>query len=131
MEKFTVYTDKDGFILSIGHTKNDSIVLDLEKMDLEYLNAYKLIDNIAVLDEERKAEIIAEREAAEKKLHIEELKQYLKDTDYITAETFEKVMALNNPVTFIADIIKILVEFRSKYADIIAARQQAREEIEG
>ena len=128
---YTVTTNKEGYIMSIGHTANDSIDLDLQTMELEYLNAYQLIDNVPVLNEMRKTEIIAEKETEEHDEHIRELKQFLKDTDYITAESFEKVLALNNPVTFISDMIKILVEYNSKYADIIAQRVQARKEIEG
>ena len=127
---YTVNTDKDGYILSLSHTKKDNVELDLKSMELRYLSAYKILDGIAVLDEERKAQIIAEEEAEADAEHRLELKQYLKDTDYVVAETFEKVMSLNNAVTFIADFIKILVEFRSKYADILQARQEAREELE-
>ena len=127
---YTVNTDKDGYILSLSHTKKDNVELDLKSMELRYLSAYKILDGIAILDEERKAQIIAEEEAEADAEHRHELKQYLKDTDYVVAETFEKVMSLNNAVTFIADFIKILVEFRSKYADILQARQEAREELE-
>ena len=126
---YTVNTDKEGYIMSLSHTPKDSVELDLKGMELQYLSAYKILDGIAVLDEERKSQIIAEEEAEADAEHRLELKRYLKDTDYVVAETFEKVMSLNNAVTFIADFIKILVEFRSKYADILQARQEAREEL--
>lgn len=127
---YTITVNDENYIMSISHTVNDDTDIDLSWLDLNYLNAYQLIDGKVVLNETKKAELIAEENKREHDAHIEELKQFLKDTDYITAETFEKVMALNNPVTFIADIIKILVEFKNKYAEVIAQREDAREEIE-
>ena len=59
---YTVNLDKDNFILSISHTKNDNVNLNLEEMDLHYLNAYQLISGKAVLNEEKKAELIKEEE---------------------------------------------------------------------
>lgn len=130
MNLYTVITDKDNFIISISHTADDNIELDLAQLELNYLNAYQLVDGVPVLNEMKKAELVAEENKREHDAHIEELKQFLKDTDYIMAETFEKVMALSNPVTFIADIIKILVEFKNRYAEVIAQREEARQEIE-
>ena len=130
MEKYTITTSKDGFVLSISHTAKDNISLDLTTLDLDYLNAYKFIDGVLWLDEERKAQIINEREAEAKALQIEELKEFLNRTDYVVAETFEKVMSLNNAVTFIADFIKIMIEFKTKYATILEERAAARQIIE-
>lgn len=130
MEKYTVNIDDNSFILSISHTANDSIELDLSKIDLEYLQAYRLVDGAVFLDEVRKEALIIEENQRKHEEHIEMLKQFLKDTDYVIAETFEQVLSLNNPVTFITDIIKILVQFKSKYAAILEERANAREEIE-
>ena len=127
---YTITTDKDNYILSISHTDHDDIELDLSEINMLYLNAYKYEDGTVILDEERKAEIIAQDEKQAHDRHIANLKKYLNDTDYVIAETFEKVMSLNNAVTFIADFIKIMVEFKTKYSDILTARQQARAEIE-
>lgn len=60
---YTVNLDKDNFILSVAHTKNDNIQLDLESLELDYLSAYQLLDGQPILNQERKEEIIAEREA--------------------------------------------------------------------
>lgn len=64
---YTVNLDQDNFILSIANTANDNIELDLDSMELDYLEAYRLINGQCVLNEEKKAEIIAEREAEAKK----------------------------------------------------------------
>ena len=60
---YTVNLDNDNFILSVAHTSNDNTELDLDSMELDFLNAYQLINGQCVLNQERKEEIIAEREA--------------------------------------------------------------------
>ena len=127
---YTVNTDKNGFILSISHTLKDNIPLDIKKIDMRYMNAYRLVEGQPVLDEEKKAEIVAEEQKEAKDTEIESLKKSLAETDYIVSETFENVLALDNPVTFISDFIKILVQFNSKYATVIANRKIWRDRIE-
>ena len=63
---YTLNLDENNFVLSIAHTTNDNVPLDLTDVDLEYLNAYQYFGNGLVLNQERKEEIIAEREAQEK-----------------------------------------------------------------
>ena len=127
---YTVNTDQSNYVLSISHTDQDNTELDLTKLELNYLSAYKLIDNIMVLDNEKKKEIIAQEEQTAKEENIKELKKYLADTDYITARAFEEVMALNNPLTFVTDMIAILVKYSTQYKDVIAQRKIVRAEIE-
>lgn len=127
---FTVNTDTNGYILSISHTKEDNVPLNLEEIDMKYLNAYKLSDNKAVIDSKRKAEIVEQEQNEAKQTEIESLKKSLADTDYIVSEAFENVLALDNPVTFISDFIKILVQYNSKYATAIANRKIWRDRIE-
>lgn len=127
---YTVNTDINNYVLSLSHTDHDNIELNLEELELNYLSAYKLIDNILVLDEVKKAKLIEQEEQTAKDENIKELKSYLKDTDYITARAFEEVMALNNPLTFIADMIAILVKYSTQYKDVIAQRKIVRAEIE-
>lgn len=126
---YTVNVDNSGYILSVAHTPNDNIDIDLDAMDINYLNAYKLIDDIPILDEVRKAEIIAAKDERAKQTEISELKANLDATDYIMAETFEQIMSLDNAVTFIVDIIRILKEFSQTYADTIANRKLWRQRI--
>lgn len=126
---YTVTTDKDGYIVSIANGKNDSVDLDLSMLDLPHINAYKLLDESAVLDAERLAELVEQEERKAKDDEIAQLKEMLNQTDYIMAETFESIMALNNPVTFIADFIKVLVDFRQQYADAIENRKLWRQRI--
>lgn len=126
---YTVNIDMNGFILSVSHTKNDDTELDLDKMDMQHINAYKLTAEGFVLDEERLSALVEEEEQKAKEDEIAQLKEKLNQTDYIMAETFESIMALNNPVTFIADFIKVLVDFKQQYADAIENRKLWRQRI--
>lgn len=127
---YTVNVDNNDFVLSIAHTSKDNIEIDMESLDMLYLNAYQLIGNKLVMNQDKKAEIDAERNEQAKQTEIESLKKSLADTDYIVSETFENVLALDNPVTFISDFIKIMVQFNSKYATVIANRKVWRDRIE-
>lgn len=127
---YTVNLDKDGFILSISHSLNDSIDLNLDSMDLKHINAYQIIDGIAVLNQDKLAELISEEEQESNDEEIFELQQKLNETDYVVARAFEEVMALNNPLTWIADVIKIMVKYSAEYAETLANRKTWRKRIE-
>ena len=127
---FTVNLDKDNFILSLAHTSNDNVDIDVEKIDMKYLNAYQILNGIVTLNEEKKAEMIEAEEQAEKDEEIAELEKNLNDTDYIMARMVEEIMALNNPLTFITDIIKIFANYATKYKDALADRKTWRARIE-
>ena len=127
---YTVNTDKNDFVLSISHTVNDDIDLDISTIDTNYLNAYQLVSNKLIMNQDRKNEIEEERQNKAKQTEIESLKKSLADTDYIVSEAFENVLALDNPVTFISDFIKVMVQFNSKYATVIANRKIWRDRIE-
>lgn len=131
---YTVNIDADRYIVSVGHTKDDNIEINLDLLDLRYLNAYLLIDSVIVLDEARKAELVAAETQKAIDEEIADLKQKLNESDYIVANTFEQVMSLDNALTFVADFIKIMADFRKKYADLIINRKNWRariEELEG
>lgn len=126
---YTVYIDKDNFVLSLAHTKSDNIEIDLDSIDSRYLNAYQLIGDKLVMNQDRKSEIESQMQNEAKQEEIISLKKSLADTDYIVAEAFENVLSLDNPVTFISDFIKIMVQFNSKYATVIANRKIWRDRI--
>ena len=127
---FTVNTDINNYVTSIAHTKHDNIELDLEQIETEYLKAYKLINGDLELDEDKKAELIKQQEQMAKETEIVELEQDLNKTDYIMARMIEEIMALNNPLTFISDMIKIFASYGTKYKDTLADRKAWRERIE-
>lgn len=83
MKKYTVKLDKNGYVLSIAHTQNDNVELDLSAYDMTKLNAYRLIDGALVLDENKLAEIKALKEKDKLLKEREELEAWLSSHDYI------------------------------------------------
>ena len=128
--KYTLNLDEQNYVLSIANTPNDNIELDLTDIDLPHLNAYQLLDNELVLDEVKLNELIAQEHQHEVDEEIFDLEQKLNSTDYIMARMLEEIMALNSPLTFIADIIKIFKAYATKYKDTLSNRKTWRERIE-
>lgn len=87
----------------------------------------KFIDGNFIEDETKKAIILAK---ASNKERQEELHKLLDDSDYIIAKAFEQIMSLNNPLTFVSDLINITTLMTNHYGDTIANRQKWREELE-
>ena len=81
-EFYTLNLDNNNYVLSIAHTSNDNIELDLSEYDLTHLNAYKLVDSALVLDEDKLAEMLAAEKKAENDVEIARLKAELTATDY-------------------------------------------------
>lgn len=128
--KYTLNLDENGFVLSIGHTMNDNVELDLSQIDSAFLNAYQFVDGILKLNETKKAEIEANQKKKADAEEIADLQKKLNETDYIISRTFEEIMSLDNSVTFIVDFIKILKDFRSRYAEQLKNRKSWRQRIE-
>lgn len=128
--KYTVNLDENNYVLSIANTPNDNIELDLTDIDLPHLNAYQLLDSELVLDEVKLNELIQEEHQREVNDEIFDLEQKLNSTDYIMARMLEEIMALDKPLTFIADMIKIFVDYGKKYKTQLANRKSWRERIE-
>ena len=79
---YTLNLDLNNYVLSIAHTPNDNIELDLSTIDLAYLNAYQYLDGELVLDEVKLKELKGEEDKRSKAEQIAELKKQLADTDY-------------------------------------------------
>lgn len=111
MEKYTLNLDDNNYVLSIAHTPNDNIELDLSEYDLTYLNAYQLIDGKLVLDEVKLKELKGEKEQRTKAEQIIKLKKQLSDTDYEAIKYSEGWLT------------------EEEYAPIKAMREELREKI--
>ena len=83
MEKYTLNLDTNNYVLSIAHTQNDNIELDLSGVYLAYLNAYQYLDGELVLDEIKLKELKVEEEHKNKTEKIAKLKEELSTYDYI------------------------------------------------
>lgn len=129
MEKYTLNLDKNNFILSIAHSENDSVELDISKINLRYLGAYQLLDGNVVLNEERKVELVNEEERINKDKEIETLKQYLIETSDTANDFVEELLSLDNPLTFVSDFVGLIKSYRETYKTILNQRKQARQRI--
>lgn len=83
MEKYTLNLDSNNYVLSISHTKNDNIELDLSLYDLANLSCYQYINGELVLDENKLSEYEALKEKDRLLKEKAELEAWLKDHDYI------------------------------------------------
>lgn len=126
MAKYELIKNDEGFIVSM--IKSDKgIEVDVSKMDLAYLDCYYEKDGKVILNEERKAQMIADEE---KDVRIHELETMLEESDGIMTGMLDDVASLNNPVTFISDFIQVLSNYNSKYSKLIADRKAWRSELE-
>lgn len=133
--KYEVITDPNGYILIIRHTGTvkDFVELDLSLYDLsdDRIHAYKLGRNELIFDAEKYKQITEAKQKIIDFKEIDELKQYLNETDYIITRAFEEVLTtLDNPLTFIREFISILVKYHNMYKDILSQRIKARLRIE-
>ena len=131
--KYEVIVDFYGYVQVIRHTGTirDFVELDLEKYDLsdDRIYAYKLGKNELIFDEKRYQQILDEKQQKADQKEISELKAFLYETDYICARAFEEVMSLTNPITYIADVIKIQIKYTKEYAEVLKQRVAARARI--
>ena len=132
--KYFVTVDARGYVVSIVHTGTikDFVELNLEDYDLTdgRIRAYKLGKNKLIFDEQEYQNILNARQKAQDEAEIEDLEQKLNDTDYIMARFTEELLGLNNPLTWITDVIKLNVKYTKQYAEAIANRKKWRERIE-
>ena len=128
--KYSFTLDKDGYILMLKKDE-DGIEFNPHSIDLSYLNCYKVVDDKVVLDEEKKNLIDSDTEKA---LEITELKEYLVSTSDVDNDFIEQLFSLNNPLTFISDLISLMTSYKTTYKTILAQRKTARDrlkELEG
>ena len=109
--KYTLNLDKDNYVLSIAHTQNDNIELDLSSIDLSYLSAYQYLNGELILDEARKQDMILAESKKANKEHINSLKQELATYDYIGVK------------------LAMGVATKEEYAEQIAYTEKLREQI--
>lgn len=109
--KYTLNLDTNNYILSIAHTKNDNIELDLSNYDLKHLSCYQFINGSLILDENKLNELKQKENKSTIEEQIENLKQELATYDYIGTK------------------IAMGVATKEEYADKIAYTEILRERI--
>lgn len=132
--KYQVILDLQGYVSIIRHTGTvrDFVELNLDDYDLtnDRLHAYKLGKDKLIFDENRYQEILKEKQKKADEKEISSLKSFLNETDYITARCFEEIMALDNRLTWVVDVIAITLKYRQQYKEALAKRVWARKRIE-
>lgn len=123
--KAHIETDENFYLTVCLGDPNGEVELP-DDFDFNFFQCYRLIEGQLILDEEKKAMQIQKEENA---LEIKDLKKKLSGTDYIFTQEIEEISSLSNPVTFVADLIKILVSYSTKYKDIISNRKAWRDRI--
>ena len=83
MEIYTLNLDSNNYVLSIGHTKDDSITLDLAKYDLTNLSCYRYVDGELILDEAKLNKIKSLEERDKLIEEKSDLEAWLSAHDYI------------------------------------------------
>lgn len=129
LNKYKVFLNNDGYVVGFCTVEDDDY--DYYGQMADFPDAcdgwYKFEKGSFVMDEKKKEEILT-NEAKQNEIIV--LKQNLADTDYIFSKELEEITSLSNPLTFVADIIKILVSYASTYKDAIAQRKAWRARIE-
>ena len=132
--KYEVIVDFDKYVQIIRHTGTvlDYVELDLSKYDLsgDRIHAYKLGKNELIWDENKYQEILDRKQKAADQEEVIELEKKLSDSDYIIARWGEEIVSLSNPVTWIADVIKINLKYAKEYKETLANRKKWRERIQ-
>lgn len=131
--KYEVITDREGYCVIIRHTgtKLDYVELDLNKYDLTdgRINAYKLGKNELIFDKSKWSSMKARETVTANEQNIATLKERLAETDYIAAKWLEEIIALDNPLTWIRDVISINIKYSKEYRDTIRKRKLWRKRI--
>lgn len=131
--KYEVITDREGYCVIIRHTgtKLDYVELDLDKYDLTdgRINAYKLGKNELIFDKSKWNSMKSKENVIANKESVATLKERLAETDYIAAKWLEEIISLDNPLTWIRDVISINIKYSKEYQDTIRKRKLWRKRI--
>jgi hypothetical protein len=131
--KYYVSMDSRGYVTSITHTgRIDYVELNLDDYDLSNgrIRAYKLGKNKLIFDEVEWKRIQEENQHKADEKEIADLEQKLADTDYIFAKYCEELLSLDNPITWVSDVIKLNLKYMKQYSEVIKNRKKWRERIE-
>ena len=116
IERYTLNLDVDNYVLSIAHTKNDNVELDLSKYDLNHLFCYRLINGELVLDEAKASRLKAEEEKSKLIAEKAELEAWLSAHDYIGV----KIATGRATIDDYADEIALMTEKAERINEIDA-----------
>ena len=104
--KYTLNLDTNNYVLSIAHTPNDNIELDLSKYDLNHLSCYRFINGELVLDEEKASRLKVEEEKSKLIKEKSNLETWLSAHDYIGTKIATGRATVEEYATEIEDMIE-------------------------
>ena len=116
IKRYTLNLDANNYVLSIAHTQNDNVELDLSKYDLNHLSCYRFINGELVLDEAKVSRLKAEEEKAKLIEEKAELEAWLKSHDYIGV----KIATGRATIDDYADEIALMTEKANRINEIDA-----------
>ena len=120
--KAKLRVDKDNYIEWLM-VDDDGEYLLPDDFDFSHLYCYRLIDGELIKDQEKADEQDAEYN---KSIELADLISQLESSNDDMFGFLEDLGSLNNPLTFISDLISLA----KKYATMIANRKSIREQIE-
>lgn len=125
--KYFVTVDARGYVLNITHTGTikDYVELNLDEYDLTKKRAYKLGKNTLIFDSAEWDRIVAEEQKKADEKEIASLQSFLRETTNYPMRAWEEIMALTNPITWVADVIKITIKYSKEYKQILKQRVEA------
>ena len=125
--KYFVTVDARGYVLNITHTGTikDYVELNLDEYDLTKKRAYKLGKNALIFDSAEWDRIVAEEQEKANAKEIASLQSFLRETANYPMRAWEEIMALTNPITWVADVIKITIKYSKEYKQILKQRVEA------
>lgn len=129
MLKVKIITGEDNYIISAFITSQGNYDLDellKDGFDFNYATCFKMVEGKPVLDEQKKE---AEQEQRIHDARVNELIGKLEESDIEVTAILDDLTSLNNPVTFVSDLISILASFNSKYAQLVKDRKAWRTEL--
>ena len=124
--KANLTLDQNNYILTLK-TAIDGEYDVPDDINLDFINCYQLVDGEFVFDEDKYNEVKGQDDVNEE---IEDLEKKLNSTDYIIARWGEELVSLDNPLTWIADVISINRKYRNMYLEALRNRKIWRARIE-
>lgn len=118
--KYNIKTDDNGYITEIRQDEK-GIEIEITEQFLSFMTCYKLSGTNIVLDQEKMNSMIMEEQ---KENRVAEIINELERTDYVQDEFIDSLLSLNNPVTFITDILALISKMTKDYPQIIAKRKE-------
>ena len=117
--KYEIKLDESGFIIGIMEDEK-GIEVPPEIASSDWLSVYQYKDGKFVFSQEKFNEIT---EFDNRQKRINEILDALVRTDYVQDDFINSLLSLTNPVTFITDLISLIVNTMKDYPSVIAERK--------